>query len=244
MTRMVTGGLIVLPFLGLFSVAAAQSDFEDIPYLQVRINQVLEREPTGAEVEWHNEATGNSGVIRVLKTYFPSPDAPCRDYERTTRQPGGGEKVVRGTGCRDASGRWGLKEQEEAAPPEPGSWSPATPAQGSATSGQTGGQTGGQSGQTGGQAGQAGGQSGQTGGQSGQTGGLSGVQTGGEAGSAGQAGASSQSKSGPSTSVLPSASEPEPAAPQAEPDPPKPPAAKPSEPEPSPPDFDLPTPSD
>lgn len=223
MTRMVTGGLIVLPFLGLFSVAAAQSDFEDIPYLQVRINQVLEREPTGAEVEWHNEATGNSGVIRVLKTYFPSPDAPCRDYERTTRQPGGGEKVVRGTGCRDASGRWGLKEQEEAAPPEPGSWSPATPAQGSATSGQTGGQTGGQSG---------------------QTGGLSGVQTGGEAGSAGQAGASSQSKSGPSTSVLPSASEPEPAAPQAEPDPPKPPAAKPSEPEPSPPDFDLPTPSD
>jgi 17 kDa outer membrane surface antigen len=220
MTRMVTGGLIVLPFLGLFSVvAAASSDFEDIPYLQVRINQVLEREPTGAEVEWHNEATGNSGVIRVLKTYFPSPDAPCRDYERTTRQPGSSEKVVRGTGCRDASGRWGLKEQEEAAPPEPGSWSPATPAQGSATSGQTGGQAG-------------------------QTGGQSGVQTGGETTSAGQAGASSQSKSGPSTSVLPSATEPEPAAPQAEPDPPKPPAAKPSEPEPSPPDFDLPTPSD
>jgi 17 kDa outer membrane surface antigen len=238
MTRMVTGGLIVLPFLGLFSVAAAaQSDFEDIPYLQVRINQVLEREPTGAEVEWHNEATGNSGVIRVLKTYFPSPDAPCRDYERTTRQPGGGEKVVRGTGCRDASGRWGLKEQEEAAPPEPGSWSPATPAKGSATSGQTGGQSGGQSGQTGSQ-------SGQTGSQSGQTGGLSGVQTGGETGSAGQAGAASQSKSGQSTSIVPSASEPEPAAPQAEPDPPKPPAAKPSEPEPSPPDFDLPTPSD
>ena len=92
MTRFWTAGLISLPLVALLSGAApAATDFEDIPYLQARINQVLEREPTGAEVGWRNEATGNSGVIRVLKTYFPSPDAPCRDYERTTRLPGGGE---------------------------------------------------------------------------------------------------------------------------------------------------------
>ena len=141
MIRVVTGGLILLPLVALFSGAApAATDFEDIPYLQARINQVLEREPTGAEVEWRNEATGNSGVIRVLKTYFPSPDAPCRDYERTTRRPGGGESLVRGTGCRDASGRWGLKEMEEqeakktgapsSEPPTPGAWEPVAPAGG------------------------------------------------------------------------------------------------------------------
>ncbi len=90
------------------------TDFRDVPYLQARINLVLEREPTGAEVEWRNVETGNSGVIRVLRTYFPSPKAPCREYERTTRQPSGPDALVRGTGCRDADGRWRLKEEEGA----------------------------------------------------------------------------------------------------------------------------------
>jgi len=152
MTRVVTGGLIVLPFLGLLAAtAAASTEFEDIPFLQVRINQVLEREPTGAEVEWHNEATGNSGVIRVLKTYFPEPGAPCRDYERSTREPGGDDKLVRGTGCRDASGRWNLKEQEDAKTPEAGSWSPVTPSEGAKSPAPSGGQAGGAGGQGGAQ---------------------------------------------------------------------------------------------
>ncbi len=113
MIRMAVRRLFLLPLAALVPIAAlAATDFRDIPYLQARIGQVLEREPTGAEIEWFNEATGNTGMIRVLRTYFPSPDAPCRDYERTTRQPGAAEIVVKGTGCRDSSGRWRLKEKE------------------------------------------------------------------------------------------------------------------------------------
>jgi hypothetical protein len=247
MIRLVTTGAILLPFLGLLSVTvAASNDFQDIPYLPIRINQVLEREPTGAEVEWRNEATGSGGVIRVLKTYFPSSDAPCRDYERTTRQPDGTEKLVRGTGCRDASGRWSLKEQEEseAAEPEPlRSGAPGQGSQGSSSPAQQGGQAGQTGGQAGGQAG-------------GQTGGQSRSQTQGQT-QAGTGGAD------PSGSAQPAASQGEPAAPEAASESPKPAAPKPSEPatsepqpsepqpsepqpsepKPSPPEFDLPTPS-
>lgn len=231
MTRVVTGGLIVLPFLGLLSAtAAASTEFEDIPYLQVRINQVLEHEPTGTEVEWHNEATGNSGVIRVLKTYFPEPGAPCRDYERSTRDPGGSEKRVRGTGCRDASGRWNLKEQEDSG--APGSWAPATPTEGAGSP-------------SGGQAGAAGGQGGTQ------------TKTQVENGATGQAAGASASQTGQPPSVAPKGSEAEAAteaATEAASEASKPAAAKPAEPpkptepakpsEPSPPDYDLPTPSE
>jgi len=221
MTRVVTGGLIVLPFLGLLSATAAPStEFEDIPYLQVRINQVLEHEPTGAEAEWHNEATGNSGVIRVLKTYFPKPGAPCRDYERSTREPDGSEKRVLGTGCRDASGRWNLKEQEDSEAPESGSWSPATPTEGAGSPAPSGGQ-----------AGAAGGQMGTH------------TKTQVENGGTGQAAGASPSQTGQPTSVAPKDSEAETATEASKPAPAKP-AEPPKPSEPSPPDYDLPTPSD
>ncbi len=218
MIRLVTGGLILLPLLGSLSgTAPAATDFQDIPYLQARINQVLEQEPTGAEVEWHNEATGNAGVIRVLKTYFPSPDAPCRDYERTTRRPGGGESLVRGTGCREVSGRWGLKEMEETEAPSPEPWSPEAPA--------------GEPALPGGQAEPSGWQSGA------QSQGQSQVQTGG-------AGQASQTPSSVSTSVLPGASGSEPAASQAAPEPPEPADPAPRESAPSLPEIEMPTRSD
>jgi surface antigen len=224
MIRLVTGGLILLPVLGLLSgTAPAATDFQDIPYLQARINQVLEREPTGAEVEWRNEATGNAGVIRVLKTYFPSPDAPCRDYERTTRQPGGGESLVRGTGCREASGRWGLKEMEETEapspesstleppapePPTPEPWGPEAPAGEGALESASPTLPGGQSQQSGG------------------------------------AGQVSQTQSSVTTSVLPDGSEPESSTPQAASELPEPAAPAPRESAPSLPEIELPTRSD
>jgi len=246
MIRLVTGGLILLPLLGLLSGAApAAMDFQDIPYLQARINQVLEREPTGAEIEWHNEATGNTGVIRVLKTYFPSPDAPCRDYERTTRQPGGGESLVRGTGCRDDTGRWGLKEMEETEapspepptlepptlePPTPEPWSPEAPAGEPALESASPTLPGGQSQQSGGQGGV-----------------QSQGQSQGQSGGAGQAGQASQTQSSVSTSVLPEASEPEASASRAASEPPEPPepsAPAPRESASSLPDIEMPTRSD
>ena len=113
MIRMVVRRLFLLPLAALVPFAAlAATDFRDIAYLQARIGQVLEREPTGVEIEWFNEATGNSGMIRILRTYFPKPNEPCRDYERSLRQPGAADLIVKGTGCRETSGRWRLKEKE------------------------------------------------------------------------------------------------------------------------------------
>jgi len=242
MTRLATAGLILLPLLGLLAGAAsASTDFQDIPYLQARINQVLEHEPTGAEVEWRNEATGNSGVIRVLKTYFPSPDAPCRDYERTTRRAGGGESLVRGTGCRDSSGRWGLKEMEEREASAPESGEPGAPAA-RGQAGQVGGQIGGQIG------GQVGGQT-QGGSMSwsrppAQTQSQSDSQAQSQTGGAAQAGVLGQSRAGSSTSVLPEEGEPDPAAQESAPDTPQPAAPAPREKTPSLPEIDMPTRSD
>ena len=114
--------LAVLIVLGLAGPAAAATEFGDIPFLQARIGQALETERTGSEVDWSNPETGSSGTIRILRTYFPELERPCRDYERMTRQADGAEIVVRGTGCRDAAGRWRLKEDEQAkATPEAGS---------------------------------------------------------------------------------------------------------------------------
>lgn len=113
MIRMAVRRLFLVPLAALVPFAAlAATDFRDIAYLQARIGQVLEREPTGVEIEWFNEATGNSGMIRILRTYFPKPNEPCRDYERSLRQPGAADLIVKGTGCRETSGRWRLKEKE------------------------------------------------------------------------------------------------------------------------------------
>jgi hypothetical protein len=113
MIRMAVRRLFLVPLAALVPFAAlAATDFRDIAYLQARIGQVLEREPTGVEIEWFNEATGNSGMIRILRTYFPKPNEPCRDYERSLRQPGAADLIVKGTGCRESSGRWRLKEKE------------------------------------------------------------------------------------------------------------------------------------
>ena len=94
MIRMAVRRLFLVPLAALVPFAAlAATDFRDIAYLQARIGQVLEREPTGVEIEWFNEATGNSGMIRILRTYFPKPNEPCRDYERSLRQPGAADLI-------------------------------------------------------------------------------------------------------------------------------------------------------
>ena len=118
MIQQISRSLWTLPLVALIAgfcaveAASAATEFGDIPYLQARVGQVLERTPDGGEGDWFNEATGNSGVIRVLRTHYRTPETPCRDYERTTRRPGRPDALVRGTGCRDATGRWRLEEVE------------------------------------------------------------------------------------------------------------------------------------
>ena len=146
---MVPIALRCLAVLGLLAAASAAAraapDFRDIPYLQARIGQALERERNGTQVEWLNETTGNSGTIRVLRTYYKDANMPCRDYVRTTRKAGAPDSLVRGTGCRDAGGRWQLKEGGETAARSSGSGATSSGSTGTApAAGQTQGQGSGQ----------------------------------------------------------------------------------------------------
>ena len=74
------------------------------------VNQTLEREPTGVEVQWSNPATGNRGIIVVLQTLSTLPDRPCRKYRRTRVRPEANVEVIEGVGCRIGAGKWELEE--------------------------------------------------------------------------------------------------------------------------------------
>ncbi len=146
---MVPIALRCLAVLGLMAaastVARAAPDFRDIPYLQARIGQALEREANGVAVDWLNEATGNSGTIRVLRTFYKDANVPCRDYVRTMRKAGAPDTLVRGTGCREAGGRWQLKEGGETTARSSGSGTTSSGSMGTApAAGQTQGQESGQ----------------------------------------------------------------------------------------------------
>ncbi len=87
------------------------------------VNETLELERTGAEVPWSNANTGNSGLIRVERTYYLPDGTPCRDYVRTTKHRDGDRSTTEGSGCRMANGRWFLDETPSGDPAS----SPKTP---------------------------------------------------------------------------------------------------------------------
>lgn len=74
------------------------------------VNQVLEREPTGVQVQWSNPATGNRGAVVVIQTLSTAPDRPCRKYRRTRKRPEAAVETIEGVGCRVGSGVWELQE--------------------------------------------------------------------------------------------------------------------------------------
>ena len=87
-------------------IAASADDEVVLPL----VNQTLEREPTGVEIQWSNPATGNRGIIVVLQTLSTLPDRPCRKYRRTRVRPEANVEVIEGVGCRIGTGKWDLEE--------------------------------------------------------------------------------------------------------------------------------------
>jgi len=102
--------------LGLADTASGNDDIRDLPFVLDTVNDVLETSKTNVQVPWQNPATGNSGVIVVERTFYTSPDMPCRQYRRTYNRPGTGEVMVRGTGCRIGPSRWKIEEDPTASP--------------------------------------------------------------------------------------------------------------------------------
>lgn len=54
---------------------------------------------------WSNPATGNSGIIRPVRTFTAQDGATCRDY-RSTFAFNDGAVSADGTACRQANGDW------------------------------------------------------------------------------------------------------------------------------------------
>ena len=79
-------------------MARSNDDIRDLPFVLDAVNDALETARTNVQVPWKNPATGNSGVIIVEKTFYSTPEMPCRQYRRTYNQPGKGEMMTRGTG--------------------------------------------------------------------------------------------------------------------------------------------------
>ena len=77
------------------------------------VNRVLENEPTGVEVQWSNPATGNQGIVVVIRTVSTPPERPCREYRRTRQQPGAPVETIEGVGCRIGPALWELDEKRD-----------------------------------------------------------------------------------------------------------------------------------
>lgn len=90
--------------------SASSDDPRDMAVVADKLKTMLESEATGSEAPWTNPATGNHGWIRIERTYYLSPDTPCRDYSRSTVDQSGVEEEVIGTGCRLPDARWYLDE--------------------------------------------------------------------------------------------------------------------------------------
>ena len=74
------------------------------------VNQALEKESTGVEVQWSNPATGNGGIIVVIETLSAASEQPCRKYRRTRKRPEASLETIEGVGCRIGPGVWELEE--------------------------------------------------------------------------------------------------------------------------------------
>ena len=67
----------------------AAEELDDLRAIFPIVNDTLEHEPTGITVPWSNPSTGNSGELRVLRTYLKDDGTPCRDYIRTVETSAG-----------------------------------------------------------------------------------------------------------------------------------------------------------
>ncbi len=115
MFRALPAGLLaILMALSPGSAAHGNDDIRDLPFVLDAVNDALETARTNVQIPWENPATGNSGVIVVEKTFYPSPETPCRQYRRTFTQTGGDEMMTRGTGCRVGPERWKIEEERTA----------------------------------------------------------------------------------------------------------------------------------
>ncbi len=71
---------------------------------RMKMNQALEKQPTGQAYSWENPDTGHDYAVTPTETYRRD-GRPCREYT-TEAVIDGQREVVHGTACRESDGRW------------------------------------------------------------------------------------------------------------------------------------------
>jgi surface antigen len=80
---------------------------------RMKMNQALERTPTGQQTHWKNPDTGDSYVVKPTRTYHEKKsDQPCRDFT-TKALIGDKQETVYGRACRKADGTWKLVQRDQ-----------------------------------------------------------------------------------------------------------------------------------
>ena len=78
---------------------------QDRKMLAEAVTQALERQVSGAALEWRNPQSGNRGAVTPVRTFRNADGQWCREYAETTTL---GERVEtwHGIACRDTGGSW------------------------------------------------------------------------------------------------------------------------------------------
>ena len=78
---------------------------QDQKMLADAVAQALERQVSGAALEWRNPQSGNRGAVTPVRTFRNADGQWCREYSETAIF---GERVEnwRGIACRDTAGAW------------------------------------------------------------------------------------------------------------------------------------------
>jgi surface antigen len=92
------------------TVAAAQA--RDRALMVRAFGEALDRQVSGAAVDWRNPETGSSGAVMPLRTFRAADGRWCREYEERVEQGGAVERRI-GIACREA-GRWRLEFERPA----------------------------------------------------------------------------------------------------------------------------------
>ncbi|HMB75700.1 MAG TPA: RT0821/Lpp0805 family surface protein [Kiloniellaceae bacterium] len=103
--------LLALSLSFAAQAAGAAEDPRDKAAVTAVLQSVLENEKSGVEVPWSSSITGNAGTIEVLRTYFPTPERPCRDYVRSVVTPAGEKTTFQGSACRTGPENWALEAE-------------------------------------------------------------------------------------------------------------------------------------
>lgn len=105
-----------LALMSVLALASGQGEAAEVDpdgnlnHMRPLLEQTLETEKSGIEIRWSNPSTGDTGKIRVVRTFFKD-ERPCREYIRTVSRSRQSGFIIRGTACRTGRAVWSIQDE-------------------------------------------------------------------------------------------------------------------------------------